>query len=71
MGNIVAASARPGQPAREPLVDRYRRGPPVLVAGDKTPVRPAATPRRPAPARRGKPRERRWHQPRPGPLRLV
>jgi len=44
MGNIVAASARPGQPAREPLVDRYRHGPPVLVAGDKSPVRPVATP---------------------------
>jgi hypothetical protein len=58
MGNIVAASARPGQPARKPLVDRYRRGPPVLVAGDKSPVRPVATPP-PAP-RRGKPRERLW-----------
>jgi len=53
MGNIVAASARAGQPARKPLVDRYRRGPPVLVAGDKSPVRPVATP--PSAPRRGKP----------------
>ena len=35
MGNIVAVSARPGQPARERVVDQYRRERPVLVAGNK------------------------------------
>src|SRR5204863_428119 len=54
MGNIVAASARPGQPAWECLVDRYRRGLPVLVAGDKSPVRPGVAP---PPARRRAPAE--------------
>ena len=70
MGNIVAASARLGQPARKPLVDRYRRGPPVLVAGDKARSGRSLLPRRPR--RRGKPRERLWRA-RPGRafLRLV
>jgi len=50
MGNIVAVSARPGQPARERVVDQYRRERPVLVAGNKSPVRPVAPPHGPDPA---------------------